>query len=749
MITEKTLKIFLATLLLFAFCISLPYPAHCAQKRKIGILFGGAGTPTHYRGDWPVQFFNFMFDIFDPGFFAGGPLEGKSCYTLIHYANEAEAAICGVEEGTPIDVFCNQYTGSYTVHELPYHEPPPWGDDDFRLNCFYSDPFPPSVYYPLIFGNTTIDPATGSLLFGPHVDDPDGAGIGIADFLEMADFSMMDTYYRMPNHTMPYTEHLEKWWYGNAAPNYPPEDPEPINVKDRLQELLPQYDIAVRHGWDEYAENVDIFGIPKQYPDSYETAIDNLINKDKVDTIIVAYPEPMYSNLKQYGHEWYDNNDQGISNIQGKTYKECVEDINDGVGPATQEELDTFLTNKPWYKHEKHPFPLIKYLAESKKPTIDLRFIRSYGEFEEYGLAELDMLNYTVNKYNIHKDTSLKVILLNHGYSSMYMNAAACDCYLRMAEDMEKRVITRIKDNFSWSGKFDVVAAPYSYAEGNIYDPPSKETPFGKVMSTGEVVETSINGTYVNALGDVVDNGIDNFDTIIIMNVYFFAEDNDVLYETRELFLGNNIYSQGEGSYTRDEKDADGTVYNADDIDEDYFTVRVFDGTVWPSTPGCLQDPKTCKNNSTVYKGSAQKPTKVIVCGTILGNAHAAGRQNLNEVEVKSIIEAIQEPNIVDLKYLRAASLAAAVKLTWITTSETGNKGFNIYRASSADGEYGKVNDELIPSSGGNSKTARYKFVDIGLAKGTQYFYMVEAVKNPVRTKKYGPVSARPSVVSQ
>ena len=213
---------------------------------------------------------------------------------------------------------------------------------------------------------------------------------------------------------------------------------------------------------------------------------------------------------------------------------------------------------------------------------------------------------------------------------------------------------------------------------------------------------------------------------------------------TRELVLGNNIYSQGEGSYTRDEKDADGTVYNADDIDEDYFTVRVFDGTVWPGTPGCLQDPKTCKNNSTVYKGSAQKPTKVIVCGTILGNAHAAGRQNLNEAQVKSIIEAIQEPNIVDLKYLRAASLAAAVKLTWITTSETGNKGFNIYRASSADGEYGKVNDELIPSSGGNSKTARYKFVDIGLAKGTQYFYMVEAVKNPVRTKKYGPVSAKP-----
>lgn len=175
--------------------------------------------------------------------------------------------------------------------------------------------------------------------------------------------------------------------------------------------------------------------------------------------------------------------------------------------------------------------------------------------------------------------------------------------------------------------------------------------------------------------------------------------------------------------------------------------MRVFDGTGWPSIPGCLQDSHNCKNNSPVYKGSTQKPTKVIVCGTILGNAHAAGREHLKEAEVKTIIEAIEQPNIVDLKYLRAASLSTAVKLTWITTNETDNKGFNIYRANSADGEYEQVNDELIPSSGGSSKTTRYQFVDTGLENVTKYFYMVEAVKNPVRTKKYGPVSATPRLI--
>jgi hypothetical protein len=40
-----------------------------------------------------------------PGFMAGGPLEGETCYTVIHYANEAESAICGLPEGTPIDTF--------------------------------------------------------------------------------------------------------------------------------------------------------------------------------------------------------------------------------------------------------------------------------------------------------------------------------------------------------------------------------------------------------------------------------------------------------------------------------------------------------------------------------------------------------------------------------------------------------------------------------------------------------------------
>ena len=58
-----------------------------------------------------------------------------------------------------------------------------------------------------------------------------------------------------------------------------------------------------------------------------------------------------------------------------------------------------------------------------------------------------------------------------------------------------------------------------------------------------------------------------------------------------------------------------------------------------------------------------------------------------------------------------------------------------------------KINDELVPSQGSSTSTAQYQFVDKDCENGTKYFYMVEAVKNPVRTRKYGPASATPRLI--
>ena len=90
--------------------------------------------------------------------------------------------------------------------------------------------------------------------------------------------------------------------------------------------------------------------------------------------------------------------DEGISALPGKTFKECVEDITDGAGPKTQEELNDYLNNKPWDTHWKHPFPLIKHLVEENDASVELNFAPPDNEFEEFGLVGLDMLNYTIDK---------------------------------------------------------------------------------------------------------------------------------------------------------------------------------------------------------------------------------------------------------------------------------------------------------------------------------------------------------------
>jgi hypothetical protein len=314
-----------------------------------------------------------------------------------------------------------------------------------------------------------------------------------------------------------------------------------------------------------------------------------------------------------------------------------------------------------------------------------------------------------------------------------------------MVDEFACRIIARIKANFPWSGKLEVVAAPFKFAEGSTYDPSSPDKPFGKVMSVGEQIDTAINGTYVNGMGETIDHGTSNFDTIIVLQGNYYTDDKDLLFASREESIGNNKF--GQSSYARDKADADGTPYNVDDIDEDLFTIKVYDGTGWASQPGCLQDSSACKNAPPVYKGNAQHPTKLIMCGTILGNASSIGRDKLTEAGAKAIIEAINQPDIVDLKLFRAVPRNKSVKLTWITGNETGNKGFNIYRADSENGSFGKVNDTLISAQGGSGTTARYQYVDKDLTNGKKYSYLIEVVKNPVRTRKYGPAFATPRLI--
>lgn len=75
-------------------------------------------------------------------------------------------------------------------------------------------------------------------------------------------------------------------------------------------------------------------------------------------------------------------------------------------------------------------------------------------------------------------------------------------------------------------------------------------------------------------------------------------------------------------------------------------------------------------------------------------------------------------------------SLIPDAKLTivWTTESELDIIGFNVYRADSPDGEFTKINNELIPPAVDPFIGGKHSYVDENVIRGTTYYYQLETV---------------------
>ena len=82
------------------------------------------------------------------------------------------------------------------------------------------------------------------------------------------------------------------------------------------------------------------------------------------------------------------------------------------------------------------------------------------------------------------------------------------------------------------------------------------------------------------------------------------------------------------------------------------------------------------------------------------------------------------------------------VTLTWETATEVNNAGFNIYRARSKDGNYKKINEEVIDPKGSEVSGSGYTYTDTPSASGT-YYYKLEDVEYGGATAMHGPVKVR------
>lgn len=94
------------------------------------------------------------------------------------------------------------------------------------------------------------------------------------------------------------------------------------------------------------------------------------------------------------------------------------------------------------------------------------------------------------------------------------------------------------------------------------------------------------------------------------------------------------------------------------------------------------------------------------------------------------------DPLLVTVASFTATTTPSGVRLDWLTTAETNNAGFNLYRLEPA---VTKLNASLIPAQGLDGAGASYRFLDAGITGGT--YYLEDVDFNGTKTL-HGPVTA-------
>jgi hypothetical protein len=69
------------------------------------------------------------------------------------------------------------------------------------------------------------------------------------------------------------------------------------------------------------------------------------------------------------------------------------------------------------------------------------------------------------------------------------------------------------------------------------------------------------------------------------------------------------------------------------------------------------------------------------------------------------------------------------IEIEWETETEIETAGFNIYRSDTADGEFVRINDQIIPSQSDAVSGATYIFEDKDVERGKTYYYRLDDIE--------------------
>lgn len=77
--------------------------------------------------------------------------------------------------------------------------------------------------------------------------------------------------------------------------------------------------------------------------------------------------------------------------------------------------------------------------------------------------------------------------------------------------------------------------------------------------------------------------------------------------------------------------------------------------------------------------------------------------------------------------------------IRWTTESELDVIGFNLYRSDTPDGEFVKINQELIPPAADPFLGGEHKFVETNVIRGQVYYYQLETIDRYGNARREGP----------
>ncbi|MFQ6116586.1 MAG: hypothetical protein ACE5NG_21230, partial [bacterium] len=82
----------------------------------------------------------------------------------------------------------------------------------------------------------------------------------------------------------------------------------------------------------------------------------------------------------------------------------------------------------------------------------------------------------------------------------------------------------------------------------------------------------------------------------------------------------------------------------------------------------------------------------------------------------------------VELTLFAAEQKDSGILLTWRTETETENMGFHVYRSLNENGDYARINDEIIRGAGSSVENHDYFYIDNNIEAGNTYYYKLADV---------------------